>query len=140
MGEIAFIVSGIEQSEESRIYQFRAATPAEVTATDREGLAVPGRFRFEQIVNPEWDLGDANQYVVGGIAIDPYGCVTIPNDKITELVQSDAHGWLTIIVSKPEEDLPFLTMILLEDYTPLDDDQTIIALKVGDMVIFTNDE
>ena len=129
MGNLAFIVSGIEQSEESRIYQFRAATPAEVQAADEEGLEVPGRFRFEQ---------DVPAYIEMGIAIDPYGCVTIPTVMITTIIEGDTHGALEFPVSKPGEDDPFIGTIQLADYAPLDDDP-VPATKVGDMVIFTND-
>lgn len=136
MTETAFIVCGIEQSEESRIYQFLAVTPAEATEGD---VAVPGRFRFEQVLKPEWDLGDNQLYLKNGIAIDPYGCVTIPIDALTSLVSGEKHGSLTIIVSiQGENDNPFLGAIQLEDYTPLEGDP-VLATKVGDMVKVTNE-
>lgn len=146
MGNLAFIVSGIEQSEESRIYQFRAATPAEVQAADQQELEVPGRFRFEQVINTEWDLGSADFYISQGIAIDPYGCVTIPTGTIATLVDSATHGALYILISKPGNDDPFIAPIQLADYNPDDDDDAkrndqkasdpVPATKVGDMVIF----
>lgn len=140
MGSLAFIVSGIEQSEESRIYQFRAATPAEVQAADVEGLEVPGRFRFAQVIDPAWSLGDGEQFFITlGIAIDPYGCVTIPTATIAELVDGAANGYLPLIVLKPGEDMPYAGRIQLEDYVPLDDDP-VPATKVGDMVVFTADD
>ena len=136
MGSLAVIVSGIEQSEESRIYQFRAATPAEVQAADQEGLEVPGRFRFEQVVKPEWDLGDFQLYLENGIAIDPYGCVTIPTGTIPIFVEGTTHGSLTSLVSKPGEDYPLFGAIQLENYAP-DEGDPVPATKVGDMVIFS---
>ena len=138
MANLAFIISGIEQSEESRIYQFRAATPAEVLAADQEGLEVPGRFRFAQVLDTAWSLGDPTQFIVAGIAIDPYGCVTIPTDTITALVDGDANGFLPVIVLKQGEDTPYSGAIHLEDYAPLDDDP-VPATKVGDMFIFSPD-
>ena len=143
MASLAFIVSGIEQSEESRIYQFRAATPAEVQAADQEGLEVPGRFRFEQV-------GDSPFFIENGIAIDPYGCVTIPTGTITTVVEGENHGMLQVLVSRPGDDLLYVGEIQLEDYTPennnehkneqkADDPATVPATKVGDMVIFSTD-
>ena len=149
MGSLAFIVSGIEQSEESKIYQFRAATPAEVQAADQEGLEVPGRFRFEQVIDPESGFADGEQlYIELGIAIDPYGCVTIPTRAIANIVDGSA-GALPILVTKPGEDDPFIGTIQLVDVTPspgpakdevkADDPEPVLATKVGDMVVFSDE-
>lgn len=139
MANLAFIVSGIEQSEESRIYQFRAATPAEVQAAEQLGLEVPGRFRFVQVVDPETGLIDPGDqfYIANGIAIDLYGCVTIPTDTITLIIDGDAelHGSLPLLVSKPGEDVTYLGTIQLNDIIQ-PDVEPVLATKVGDMVIF----
>lgn len=137
MAKLAFIVSGIEQSEESRIYQFRAATPAEVQTAEIEGVDVPGIFRFEQVLKPEWDMGHPLLFIAQEIAIDPYGCVTIPTATLAELVADEpgVDGSLAIFVSKPGADFPCEGRIQLRDNAPLDDDP-VPATKVGDMVIF----
>ena len=61
--------------------------------------------------------------------------MTIPTNTISVVVESAAHGAFQIFVSKPGEDDLFIGTIQLADYTPEDDDP-VLATKVGDMVIF----
>lgn len=146
MASIAFKVSGIVESDESRIYLLDAATLKEIDDAGVEAN-IPKKFYFPQTVSLDLlgslDLEHPEIYLQGvehegsimelGVGIDPYGAITISKAWISEYQPIIALDVICFV-----KDTVYVGTIYYDGVN--DELDPIPATAVGDIILFTHEE